>query len=123
MILDSLHVNPDYESRGGGGGGAREWYNEKKQANMEISRKLCNFHLPPFDSTEFLFSLPSLFVNGDDFVRGAEGSVSKRIYRQQRISKEGGFDRRVRLTLYRKLSFSFIMRGELFSRKSIELRR
>lgn len=52
-------------------------------------------------------------------------AFGKRIYRQQRISKEGGcgFDRRVRLTLYRKLSFSFIMRGELFSRKSIELRR
>lgn len=42
VILDSLNVNPDYESRGGQHtGGAWEWNNKKRRkANMEISRKL-----------------------------------------------------------------------------------
>lgn len=97
--------------------------NGTTKKSRRIWKFLVNFAISTVRLDRFLFSLSSLFVNGDDFVRGAEGSVSKRIYRQQRISKEGGFDRRVRLTLYRKLSFSFIMRGELFSRKSIELRR
>lgn len=95
--------------------------NGTTKKSRRIWKFLVNFAISTVRLDRFLFSLSSLFVNGDDFV--AEGSVSKRIYRQQRISKEGGFDRRVRLTLYRKLSFSFIMRGELFSRKSIELRR